>query len=91
MEDHNTKAYKFRLTFTAKSHMTAITLALRGQESEQTQEAIRVINVILRQHSSMQYVLSNILQTLLILLKVSFLTFPFFLKGLPVGSSVILP
>jgi hypothetical protein len=36
--------------------MSAISQALRGQESEHTQEAIRVIDIILRQHSAKQYV-----------------------------------
>ena len=36
--------------------MSAIALALKGQESEHTQEAIRVIDIILRQHSAKQYV-----------------------------------
>jgi hypothetical protein len=37
--------------------MSAISQALRGQESEHTQEAIRVIDIILRQHSAKQYVI----------------------------------
>jgi len=36
--------------------MSAIAHALKGQESEHTQEAIRVIDIILRQHSAKQYV-----------------------------------
>jgi len=35
--------------------MNAIAHALKGQESEHTQEAIRVIDIILRQHSANQY------------------------------------
>jgi hypothetical protein len=42
--------------------MSAISHALRGQESEHTQEAIRVIDIILRQHSAKQYVFFHSIQ-----------------------------
>ncbi|WVZ71611.1 hypothetical protein U9M48_020179 [Paspalum notatum var. saurae] len=48
------KTYKVGLSYAAKIPMSAIAQALRGQESEHTQEAIRVINIILRQHSAKQ-------------------------------------
>jgi len=51
---YNTKTYKVGLSFAAKIPMSAIALALKGQESEHTQEAIRVIDIILRQHSAKQ-------------------------------------
>ncbi|CAL4957224.1 unnamed protein product [Urochloa decumbens] len=51
---YNTKTYKVELSFAAKIPMSAIAHALRGQESEHTQEAIRVIDIILRQHSAKQ-------------------------------------
>ncbi|PAN31358.1 hypothetical protein PAHAL_5G413400 [Panicum hallii] len=51
---YNTKTYKVELSFAAKIPMSAISHALRGQESEHTQEAIRVIDIILRQHSAKQ-------------------------------------
>ncbi|KAG2587987.1 hypothetical protein PVAP13_5NG186800 [Panicum virgatum] len=51
---YNTKTYKVELSFAAKIPMNAIAHALKGQESEHTQEAIRVIDIILRQHSANQ-------------------------------------
>ncbi|WVZ71609.1 hypothetical protein U9M48_020178 [Paspalum notatum var. saurae] len=51
---YNTKTYKVGISYAAKIPMSAIAQALRGQESEHTQEAIRVIDIILRQHSAKQ-------------------------------------
>uniref|UniRef100_A0A0D9Y6P3 Piwi domain-containing protein n=1 Tax=Oryza glumipatula TaxID=40148 RepID=A0A0D9Y6P3_9ORYZ len=51
---YQTKTFKVELNFAAKIPMSAIAQALRGQESENTQEAIRVIDIILRQHSAKQ-------------------------------------
>ncbi|XP_062208482.1 protein argonaute 4A [Phragmites australis] len=51
---YQTKTFKVELSFAAKIPMSAIAQALRGQESEHTQEAIRVIDIILRQHSAKQ-------------------------------------
>ncbi|KAG8045203.1 hypothetical protein GUJ93_ZPchr0008g12421 [Zizania palustris] len=51
---YQTKTFKVELCFAAKIPMSAIAQALRGQESENTQEAIRVIDIILRQHSAKQ-------------------------------------
>ena len=55
---YQTKTFKVELCFAAKIPMSAIAMALKGQESEHTQEAIRVIDIILRQHSAKQYVSS---------------------------------
>lgn len=84
--------------------MSAIAQALRGQESENTQEAIRVIDIILRQHSAKQYVsisfgspyFANILAILFRMFNIMadlhlFLTFPFFMQGLPFGSPILFP
>ncbi|KAL6850460.1 hypothetical protein ACP4OV_021087 [Aristida adscensionis] len=51
---YQTKTFKVELSFAAKIPMSAIAQALKGQESEHTQEAIRVIDIILRQHSAKQ-------------------------------------
>ena len=53
---YQTKTFKVELSFAARIPMSAIAMALKGQESEHTQEAIRVIDIILRQHSAKQYV-----------------------------------
>nr|CAB3476885.1 unnamed protein product [Digitaria exilis] len=59
---YNTKTYTVELSFAAKIPMSAIAHALRGQESEHTQESIRVIHIILRQHLAKQYVLFHTIQ-----------------------------
>ncbi|KAM3330106.1 hypothetical protein ACQJBY_026851 [Aegilops geniculata] len=51
---YQTKTFKVELSFAARIPMSAIAMALKGQESEHTQEAIRVIDIILRQHSAKQ-------------------------------------
>lgn len=51
---YQTKTFKVELSFAAKIPMSAIAQTLRGQESEHTQEAIRVIDIILRQQSVKQ-------------------------------------
>ncbi|KAF0891619.1 hypothetical protein E2562_010604 [Oryza meyeriana var. granulata] len=51
---YQTKAFKVELCFAAKIPMSAIAQAIRGQESENSQEALRVLDIILRQHSSKQ-------------------------------------
>ncbi|KAL6615579.1 hypothetical protein ACP70R_037849 [Stipagrostis hirtigluma subsp. patula] len=48
------RPYQTKLSYAVKIPMSAIAQALRGQESEHTQEAIRVIDIILRQHSAKQ-------------------------------------
>ncbi|XP_009590319.2 protein argonaute 4A-like [Nicotiana tomentosiformis] len=46
------KAYKVVIKYAAKIPMQAITNALRGQDSEQYQEAVRVLDIVLRQHAA---------------------------------------
>ncbi|OVA15617.1 Argonaute/Dicer protein [Macleaya cordata] len=48
------KTFKVELSFAAKIPMQAIGNALRGQESENSQEALRVLDIILRQHAAKQ-------------------------------------
>lgn len=48
------KTYKVMISFAAKIPMQAIGNALRGQESENSQEALRVLDIILRQHAAKQ-------------------------------------
>jgi len=48
------KTFKVELSFAAKIPMQAIAQALRGQESENSQEALRVLDIILRQHAAKQ-------------------------------------
>lgn len=49
---YNSKTFKVEISFAAKIPMQAIANALRGQESENSQEAIRVLDIILRQHAA---------------------------------------
>ncbi|WCJ41504.1 Argonaute family protein [Euphorbia peplus] len=51
---YNSKNFKVELSFAREIPMQAIASALRGQESEKSQEAIRVLDIILRQHASKQ-------------------------------------
>ncbi|XP_016487831.1 protein argonaute 4A-like [Nicotiana tabacum] len=46
------KAYKVVIKYAAKIPMQAITNALRGQDCEQYQEAVRVLDIVLRQHAA---------------------------------------
>lgn len=48
------KTFKVEISFAAKIPMQAIASALRGQESENSQEALRVLDIILRQHAAKQ-------------------------------------
>lgn len=50
----HSKTFKVEISFAAKIPMAAISNALRGQESENSQEAIRVLDIILRQHAAKQ-------------------------------------
>ena len=45
---YQSKKFKVKISFAAKITMQAIANALRGQESENSQEAIRVLDIILR-------------------------------------------
>ncbi|OIT06071.1 PREDICTED: protein argonaute 4-like [Nicotiana attenuata] len=51
---YQSKSYKVEISFAAKIPMQAIANALRGQESENSQEALRVLDIILRQHAAKQ-------------------------------------
>lgn len=51
---YQSKTYKVEISFAAKIPMQAIANALRGQESENSQEALRVLDIILRQHAAKQ-------------------------------------
>ncbi|XP_034688176.1 protein argonaute 4-like [Vitis riparia] len=51
---YQSKTFKVEISFAAKIPMQAIANALRGQESENSQEALRVLDIILRQHASKQ-------------------------------------
>jgi eukaryotic translation initiation factor 2C len=53
---YQTKTFKVELCFAGKIPMAAIAQAIRGQESENSLEALRVLDIILRQHSAKQYV-----------------------------------
>ncbi|XP_050285590.1 protein argonaute 4 isoform X2 [Quercus robur] len=51
---YQSKTFKVEISFAAKIPMQAIANALRGQESENSQEALRVLDIILRQHAAKQ-------------------------------------
>lgn len=51
---YQSKTFKVEISFAAKIPMQAIGNALRGQESENSQEALRVLDIVLRQHASKQ-------------------------------------
>ena len=53
---YQSKTFKLEISFAAKIPMQAIANALRGQESENSQEALRVLDIILRQHAAKQLV-----------------------------------
>ncbi|XP_059318141.1 protein argonaute 4-like [Lycium ferocissimum] len=46
------KAYKVVIKYAAKIPMQAIANALRGQDAEQCQDAVRVLDIVLRQHAA---------------------------------------
>ncbi|XP_078152182.1 protein argonaute 4A-like isoform X2 [Carex rostrata] len=51
---YNTKTFKVELNFANKIPMSSIVQAMKGHESENSQEAFRVLDIILRQHSASQ-------------------------------------
>ncbi|CAA0813181.1 Protein argonaute 4 [Striga hermonthica] len=51
---YQSKTFKVEISYAAKIPIQAITNAMRGQESENSQEAIRVLDIILRQHAAKQ-------------------------------------
>ncbi|XP_078437849.1 protein argonaute 4A-like isoform X2 [Wolffia australiana] len=48
------KTFKVELNFAAKIPMKSIRNALRGQENEKSQESVRILDIILRQHAAKQ-------------------------------------
>ncbi|KAI3894514.1 hypothetical protein MKX03_005374 [Papaver bracteatum] len=50
----NSKTFKVEISFATKIPMQAIANALRGQENESSQEALRVLDIVLRQHAAKQ-------------------------------------
>ncbi|KAL0455701.1 UNVERIFIED_CONTAM: protein argonaute 4A [Sesamum latifolium] len=50
----HSKMYKVSINYASKIPMQAIANALRGQDSEHFQEAVRVLDIILRQHAAEQ-------------------------------------
>ncbi|KAG5560790.1 hypothetical protein RHGRI_003965 [Rhododendron griersonianum] len=51
---YNSKTFKVEISFAAKIPIQSIANALQGQESENSQEALRVLDIVLRQHASKQ-------------------------------------
>ncbi|XP_068658770.1 protein argonaute 4B-like [Aristolochia californica] len=51
---YQSKTFKVEISFAAKIPLQAIGNALRGNESENSQEALRVLDIILRQHAAKQ-------------------------------------
>ncbi|OVA13774.1 Argonaute/Dicer protein [Macleaya cordata] len=51
---YQSKTFKVEISFAAKIPMQAIANALRGQENENSQEALRVLDIVLRQHAAKQ-------------------------------------
>ncbi|KAK7300313.1 hypothetical protein RJT34_11156 [Clitoria ternatea] len=51
---YRAKTFKVEISFASKIPLQAISNALKGQESENYQEAIRVLDIILRQHAAKQ-------------------------------------
>ncbi|KAL2557292.1 Protein argonaute 4 [Forsythia ovata] len=51
---YQSKTFKVEISFATKIPMQAIAHALRGQESENFQEALRLLDIILRQHAAKQ-------------------------------------
>ncbi|XP_074336807.1 protein argonaute 4-like [Apium graveolens] len=54
---YQSKTYKVEISYAGKSPVQAIAQALRGQDSENSQEALRVLDIILRQHAAKRYVI----------------------------------
>ncbi|XP_015079262.1 protein argonaute 4 [Solanum pennellii] len=49
---YQSKTYKVKISFAGKIPMQAIANAFRGQEYDNSQEALRVLDIILRQHAA---------------------------------------
>lgn len=54
------KSYKVEINYASKIPLQAIDRAFKGQETENYQEALRVLDTILRQHAAKQCVFSLI-------------------------------
>ncbi|XP_074285545.1 protein argonaute 4-like [Silene latifolia] len=51
---YQSKTFKVEFSFAAKIPMQAIANVIRGQENEKSMEAVRVLDIILRQHAAKQ-------------------------------------
>ncbi|PHU11475.1 Protein argonaute 4A [Capsicum chinense] len=51
---YQSKTFKVKISFSAKIQIQAIANTLRGQESENSQETFRVLDIILWQHAAKQ-------------------------------------
>jgi len=51
---YQSKQYKVELSYAAKIPMQAIANVIKGQENENTMEALRVLDIVLRQHAAKQ-------------------------------------
>ncbi|XP_010521596.1 PREDICTED: protein argonaute 4 isoform X2 [Tarenaya hassleriana] len=51
---NQSKSFRVEISYAAKIPLQALASAMRGQESENSQEAIRVLDIILRQHAARQ-------------------------------------
>uniref|UniRef100_A0A1J3FU44 Protein argonaute 4 n=1 Tax=Noccaea caerulescens TaxID=107243 RepID=A0A1J3FU44_NOCCA len=51
---NRSKNFRVEISYAAKIPLQALANAMRGQESENSQEAIRVLDIILRQHAARQ-------------------------------------
>lgn len=52
---YRSKTFKVEISFASKIPLQAIANALKGHETENYQDAIRVLDIILRQHAAKQY------------------------------------
>lgn len=50
----NRNTFRVDISFAAKIPMQVMANALRGQENENSQEALRVLDIVLRQHAAKQ-------------------------------------
>lgn len=83
------KTMKVDISFAAKIPVQAIGNALRGQDTENSQEALRVLDIILRQIAAKQYVKDLISFGFFFVPSLMFLHV--FIQGMSSCSSVIFP
>lgn len=55
------KSFMVELTFAAKIPLRSIALALKGNEVDNTQDALRVLDIVLRQQAANRYLCSYLL------------------------------